>query len=186
MQIVHTNLFVVVVAPVSVRFNGGDGAAGGIRCHCADAPGVVGVSCDSLAVLVCDGNYVALQVPAEIVRLLVVHYAADALLIVIYGLQRIAAPSLAEDIRAVEDVRMLYAVYCPARPDPVGVVGICVVVKGLELSALLPRQRMTEVGRRVALRVVAYRLLAVACKQVFPCTVDIQNVMLSQLYHLCY
>ena len=56
---------------------------------------------------------------------------------------------------------MLYAVYCPARPYPVGVVGICVVVKGLELSALLPRQRMTEVGRRVALRVIFYGLAVI-------------------------
>ena len=54
---------------------------------------------------------------------------------------------------------MLYAVYRLARPDPVGVVGICVVVKGLELSALLPRQSMAQVRRRVALRVIAYRLL---------------------------
>ena len=68
---------------------------------------------------------------------------------------------------------MLNAVYRLARSDAVGIIGIYVVVKGLELSALLPRQRMTEVGRRVALRVVAYRLLAVSCKQVFPCAVAV-------------
>ena len=77
---------------------------------------------------------------------------------------------------------MLYAVYSLARSDAVSVVGIYVVVKGLELSALLPRQRMTEVGRRVALRVVAYRLLAVSCKQVFPnaVAVGVRDAVLSE------
>ena len=77
---------------------------------------------------------------------------------------------------------MLNAVYSLARSDAVGVVGIYVVVKGLELSALLPRQRMTEVGSRVALRVVAYRLLAVACQQVFPnaVAVGICDAVLSE------
>ena len=159
--IVETNLTIIVVTTISERVNGGDGAAGGIRCHCADAPGVVGVSCDGSRILVYNSHYVALQVPAEIVRLLVVHYAAHALLIVIYRLQSIAAPSLAEDSRAVEYVRMLYAVYRLARPDAVGVVGICVVVKGLELSALLPRQTMAQVGSRVALRVIFYGLTVI-------------------------
>ena len=68
---------------------------------------------------------------------------------------------------------MLNAVYSLARSDAVSVIGIYVVVKGLELSALLPRQRMTQVGSRFALRVVAYRLLAVSCKQVFPCAVAV-------------
>ena len=161
LQIVHAYLFIVVIAPVAVRVDRGDLASGDVLRNRRHAPGVVGVSCDRSRILVYNSHYVALQVPAEIVRLLVVHYAADALLIVIYGLQRIAAPSLAEDIRAVEDVRMLYAVYCPARPDAVGVVGICVVVKGLELSALLPRQSMAQVGSRVALRVVFYGLAVV-------------------------
>ena len=77
---------------------------------------------------------------------------------------------------------MRYTVYCLTGTNATCVVGICVVVKGLELSALLPRQSMPQVGSRVALRVVAYRLLAVACQQVFPnaVAVGICDAVLSE------
>ena len=51
-----------------------------------------------------------------------------------------------------------------ARSDAVGVVGTYVVVKGLELSALLPRQHVDKMVRRIALIVVGYPLIDVLCK----------------------
>ena len=49
---------------------------------------------------------------------------------------------------------MGHAVHRLAGADAAGVVGVPDTVKALELSAFFPRQRMTEIRGRVALRVV--------------------------------
>ena len=53
---------------------------------------------------------------------------------------------------------MIHTINGFARADAVGIVGIRDVVKGLELPSLFPCQCVTEVGGRVALRVVCDRL----------------------------
>ena len=60
-----------------------------------------------------------------------------------------------------------------ARSDAICIVGVLGIVKGLELSALLPSQRMTEIACRVALCVVGDGLAVAGGQQVFPYAVAV-------------
>ena len=60
------------------------------------------------------------------------------------------------------------AVHSLGGTNPVGIVGVLGIIKGLELSALLPSQRMTEIACRVALCVVGDGRISYLCQQVFP------------------
>ena len=53
---------------------------------------------------------------------------------------------------------MIHTVNGFARADAVSVVGIAVAVERFQLPTLFPRERMPEVGCRVALRVIGNRL----------------------------
>ena len=57
---------------------------------------------------------------------------------------------------------MLHAVYRLGSSDSIGVVGIGIIIKGLELPTLFPGQGVAEIGGRVALRVVGDGL-AIVC-----------------------
>ena len=63
---------------------------------------------------------------------------------------------------------MLHAVYRLGSSDSIGVVGIGIIIKGLELPALFPGQGVAEIGGRIALRVIGDGLPIVGGKQVFP------------------
>ena len=60
-------------------------------------------------------------------------------------------------------------------------IGVCISVKGLKLPALFPRQRMPEVGGRVALLVIGDRLTVICGEKVLPSgiAVGIRNAVLA-------
>ena len=83
LEVVHTDLIIVVIPAITIRIDGGDGAVGSIACYCADAPGIIAIFCDGMRVLVHDADDVALEVLLEIERLIVIENAADAVLVVV-------------------------------------------------------------------------------------------------------
>ena len=100
-----------------------------------------------------------------------VENAADGILVVVKREQRVVAPSLTEDLGSVERVGVLHTANRLTRADAIRIVGIGVAVKGLQLSALFPGQRMTEIGGRVPLCIVGNGLTVVASEKVVPCFV---------------
>lgn len=86
MQVVHPDFGIVIVAAVAVGVDGGDIAVGGILHDGAFTPGVVGVLCDSFAVLVGNGDDVALQVLEEVVAQTTIVQTADGILVVVQWL----------------------------------------------------------------------------------------------------
>ena len=66
---------------------------------------------------------------------------------------------------------MLNAAYRLARAYAVCIVGVGVGVVALELSALFPSERVTEIACRVALCIVGDRLTVVCGEQVLPSAV---------------
>ena len=67
--------------------------------------------------------------------LVVVDDTANAVLVVVEGNEGVFAPSLAEDLGAVEGIGVKNAVYRLAGTNTVGVVGVGVAVVRFELSA---------------------------------------------------
>ena len=134
-------------------------AAIGIILHCHGcAPGIVGIGCDLLCILVYDGNNVALQILHEVVRNIVVKDTADRILVVIQRSQDIAIPLFPQDLGAVKGIGVLDTVNRLAGADAVGIVGVRVRVEALKLSAFLPRKSVAEISDRVALCIVGDRL----------------------------
>ena len=66
---------------------------------------------------------------------------------------------------------MLDTIYNLRGTNTICVVSIGIAIKALELSALLPSQRMTEIRGRVALGIVDNRLTIVGSQQVLPSAV---------------
>ena len=128
---------VVVVATVAVGIDGGDIAVRAIPRDCTYTPGIVGVSCYGLCILVDDRNYVALQILLEIVRYTVILDAANTVLVVIQGDQGVAVPSLSQYFSTVKNIIVSNSIDCLARPNAVGVIGVGIAVKGFQLSALI-------------------------------------------------
>ena len=110
----------------------------GIENRKAFAPRIVGVSCNSLCILVNDGNDVALQVLQEVVGSTIVENTAYGILIIVERNERVVTPDLTEDLGAVEGIGMENTVYLLACSDAVGVVGILNVVKLFKLPPLFP------------------------------------------------
>ena len=146
LEVIHTDLGVVVIASVAEGVNGSDIAIRVVLGDGASAPCVIGVSGKGHAILVGDGNDVALQVFQEVVRYITIQNATDIFLVVIQrfedsGVLNIILaqflPSLRDDLGAVQRVGVLHAVDRLAGTNAVGVVGIGVAVKGLELPPLL-------------------------------------------------
>ena len=71
------------------------------NCTCDSAPRVVGVSCDSLSILINDSNYVALKILDEVVGNVVVEDTANAVLVVIEGNKSVTIPSFAENFGTI-------------------------------------------------------------------------------------
>ena len=152
LQIIQPNLLVVVVRSVSKGVNQSDRNAlistGNVG-NCT--PSVVGVACDGLRILVDDGNDVALQVLQEVVGNIVVENAANRVFIIVERNESIASPSFAKNLGTVKCVFVLDSIDRLTCSDTVCIVGIGVAIKGLELTALFPGQRVTEIKGRVAL-----------------------------------
>ena len=156
MQVIHTDLKIIVVAAVAVGVVGGNSIAGNILRDCAYAPGVVSISRYNLGILVNDCNYVALQILLEIVRHTVILDAANTVLVVIQGNQSITAPSLSQYFSTVKNIIVSNSIDSLTCADTVGVIGIGIAIKGFELSALLPDKGMTEVSGGIALQIPVY------------------------------
>lgn len=124
MEIVHADFGVIVIPAITVGVNGGDGAARGIPRDCADAPGIIGISHDGEGILVHDGDDVTLEILPEVERLVVVNDTADAVLVVVQRGQRIAVPSLPENLRTFQQILVADFVDRFAGADTVGIVGV--------------------------------------------------------------
>ena len=130
---------------------GGNATLGGILHNGAFAPGIVGVLGDGLAVLVGDGDDVALQVFEEVEAHAAVVQAADGVLVIIQGDDLGIVPRFPQDLGAVQGVGMLHAVDGFRSPDAVGVIGVGIAVEGLELAALFPCQSVAQITGGVTL-----------------------------------
>jgi hypothetical protein len=97
-----------------------------------------------------------LQVLNEVIGRIVIKNTADGIFIIVERNDGIAAPGFPEDLCAVEGVGMLDPTNCLAGTDTVGVVGVGVTVKGLQLSTLFPSQSVTQASKRIALLVAVY------------------------------
>ena len=118
------------------------------------APRVVGVFRNCFSVFVYDCDYITLKILEEIIWYIVVDDTANIIFVVIHRDESIAAPRLAENLSPVKGVGMHDAVHGLGSTNPVGIVGVLGIIKGLELSAFLPSQRMAEIACRIALHVV--------------------------------
>ena len=164
MEVVHFDFFVEIIASVAEGVNGSNAASRVVLHNGRYAPGIVGVSADDFTALIGDGDNIALQVLLEVVRFTVVDNTADGILIVIQRNQNILislrnliiVPALTQDLGAIQNVIMLDAAHSLAGTNTVGVVGIGVAVKPLQLAALLPGQLMAQTGGRITLLVTVY------------------------------
>ena len=164
LEVVHSDLFVEIVPSIAERVNGSNAASRVVLHNGRYAPGIVGVSADDFTALIGDGDNIALQILLEIVGLAVVDDTADRVLIVIQRNQDILislrslviVPGLTQDLGAIQDVIMLDTCDRLAGTDTVGVVGVGVAVKLLQLAAFFPSQGVTEVRNEVALLTPVY------------------------------
>ena len=134
-----------------------------------------------MSVLVNDSNNVTLQVLYEIIWGIVIKNTTNTFFIVVDRNKRIGSPRFTQDFCALKSIGVLYAPYCLARSDTIGIVGIGITVKRLQLSALFPCQRMTEILDGVALLVVGNGLAVKSGKQVFPNCIAV-GVRLASLF----
>ena len=140
---------------------------------CTHAPRVVGVFRNCFSVFVYDCDYITPKILEKVVGVAIILDTAYSIFIVIHRDNGVAAPRFFEDFGTVQNKGMLDSIYSLTRSDPVGIVGVLGIVKGLELSALLPSQRMTEIACRVALCVVGDGLAVAGGQQVFPYAVAV-------------
>ncbi len=127
LEIIQSNLFIVVIPAIAEWVDGGDIAARCVLFDCWHAPCVIGVSRNDCAVCVRNGNYIALQVLDEVVGNRVVENPANAVLVIIERNKRIFSPSLTENLSAVKRVGMKNTIYFFARSDAVCIVGLPLV-----------------------------------------------------------
>ncbi len=158
MEVVHTDLGIVVVASVAEWVDGSDIAAGGVICSCTYAPGVVVIASYGSAAGVGNADDIALQILLEVERLLIIDNTANGLLGIVQGNQNIIAPGFLQDLRTVKGVGMLDVAYCLTGSDAVGIIGVCVLAEGLQLPALLPGQNISQIFGGVALICPVYPL----------------------------
>ena len=155
LEIIKLNLFIVVVTTVTEGVNGCNiyvlGKLGVGNRTCYSTPSIVGVSCDSLSILVNESDYVTLQVLDEVVGNVVIKNTANRILVIVEENKSIAVPCLTENLSAVKSIFVLNLIYGFGSTNTISVVGISVVVKALKLASLFPSQVMTEVGGGVAL-----------------------------------
>ena len=168
MQIVHSDFFVEIVGSVAEGVDICNVDAIGQLCAGDNAgvgtPSIIAISADDNTVLVGDCNDVSLQVLLEVVGLTVVNNAADRILVIIQRNQNILislrnliiVPALTQDLGAIQEVIMLDTGDRLAGTDTVGVVGVGVAVKLLQLAAFFPSQGVTEVRNEVALLTPVY------------------------------
>ena len=122
LQIVHPNFVIEVITPITERVNGGNVAVGDILGNGANAPSVVVIFGYNIAVLVGDGNDIALQVLVEVEGNTVVKNTANGVLVVIEGNNDVAIPLLAENLGAIKGIGVRDTIYSFACTNTVGIV----------------------------------------------------------------
>ena len=127
LEIIQSNLFIVVIPAIAKRVDGGDIAARRVLFDCRHTPCIVGVSCNDLRILVNDSDDITLQVLGEVVGNRVVENPANAVLVIIERNKRVFSPSLTENLSAVNGISMENTVYLFARSDAVCIVGLPLV-----------------------------------------------------------
>ena len=119
------------------------------NCACDSAPSIVGVSCYGFGVFVNDSDYVTLKILDEVVGNGIVDNTTDRILVIVKRNECIAVPNLAKNLSSIKRVGMENTIDLLAGSDAVCIVGVGIVIKGLELSAFFPSQSVTEVGGTV-------------------------------------
>lgn len=127
LEIIQSNLFIVVIPAIVERVDGGDVTAGRVLFNRRHTPCIVSVLRYRYAVCVRNGNYIALQVLDEVVGNRVVENPANAVFVIIERNKRIFSPSLTENLGAVNGISMENAVTLFARSDAVCIVGLLLV-----------------------------------------------------------
>jgi hypothetical protein len=161
-----------IIGSISKRVDSCDNT-GVIGHDCANAPSIVGVVCNYITLVVCDGNNVALQVLKEIVCVIIIDNTADRILIIVEGNKRIVSPGLTKNLCAVKSVLVLNTVDRLARSDAVCVVSIGIAVKRLELATLFPSESMTQIRNGITLCVVGDGLITNCGRLILPDTVAV-------------
>ena len=108
LQIIQPDFFVEIVRTVAEGVDFCD--TNKILRNGTYAPSVVGVACDHLALVVGNGNDVALKILDEVIGNSVVENTANAVLVVVKGNEGVVAPGLLEDLGSVKRVIVLDAV----------------------------------------------------------------------------
>ena len=142
MEIIQTNLFIVVITTISEGVNGCNiyilGKIGVGNRTCYSSPSIVRVSCNGLSILINDSDYITLQVLDEVVGNIVIKNTAYGILVIVKRDKRISVPSLTKNLGAVKRVGMENTVDLLAGSDAVGIVGVLDIVKLLKLTSLFP------------------------------------------------
>ena len=121
---------------------------------CTHAPRVVGVFRNCFSVFVYDCDYITPKILEKVVGVAIILDTAYSIFIVIHRDNGVATPRFFQNFSPVKGIGMHDAIYSLTRSNPVGIVGVLGIIKGLELSALFPGQGMAEIACRVALCVV--------------------------------
>ena len=137
MQIIQSNFAVVIIPAIPERIYSSNSTVRAVLRDCTHAPRVVRVLSNGLSVFVHDSDYITLQVLEEVIRFAIILDTAYRIFIVIHRDNGVAAPRFFEDFGTVQNKGMLDSIYSLTRSDPVGIVGVLGIIKGLELSALL-------------------------------------------------
>ena len=87
-------------------------------------PRIVGVSCNRLCIFIDDSDYIALKVLEEVIRLIIIENAANAVLIIIKRNECIAVPFFTQNLSTVKSVGVFNTADSLACSDAVCVVGV--------------------------------------------------------------
>ena len=148
---------IVVVTTVSERVHRCDIYARSIAFDLAFAPSIVAVSRTYGSGFIRDRNNIALQVLIEIICSFVIFQTAnrsvEIIQIFVYisvAIAAIVGYDLFENVGAVKDVFMGFAVLNLFNSDSIVVILVSIISELFELSALLPSQRIAAIIGRVA------------------------------------
>ena len=157
LKIIKGDFLIEIVRSISEGVNCCDTSR--TLCNRAYTPSIVGVSCNSLSILINDCDYVALKILDEVVGITIINDTTNAVLVIVEGNKSVTIPSLTKDLRSVESIFVLNSVYGLRGTNTISVVSVSITIKGLKLSALFPSQSMTEIRGRVALSITDMWLL---------------------------
>ena len=101
LEVIHSDLVIVVVSAVTIRVYRCNRALGSIAYNSADTPRIIRILRNSLYILIDNRNDIALQILYKVVRFAVVDDSADAVLIIVKRDDFVASPYFFQNLRSV-------------------------------------------------------------------------------------